>query len=239
MNYSKSILIAYFLFICGGMFAQISFGKITYERKSNLFKRFKDEQTQRWIGEKNKTKIDQFELVFNDTMSVFKPMEMEFRDELSWATNKNSVQQNFHTGERISIYSVWGEGVYVKDSIKHRTWKITDSKRKICGYDCRKAIWEPNDSTRIYAWFSEEIMPPVGPETFTDLPGAILGLATEDGGVIYFAKKVEVVKLDLSKEQIKLGKNKAVSELETKEKLAKQFGSRPESKWFLEDLFLW
>jgi GLPGLI family protein len=46
------------------------------------------------------------------------------------------------------------------------------------------------DSSKIYAWFSNEILPSVGPEGFCGLPGAILGLATEDGGVIYFAKTV-------------------------------------------------
>lgn len=239
MSYIKYVLALTWMSSVTFLSAQIHAGKITYERKSNLFKRFKDEQTQRWIGEKNKTKIDEFVLFFNDSLSVFRPVEQEFRDELAWATNKNSVEQNFRTGKRLSIYSVWGEGVVVEDSVKHRTWKITDSKRKISGYECRKAIWVANDSTRIYAWFSEEIIPSVGPETFTGLPGAILGLATEDGGVIYFAKKVEVLTPDFGLERIKLGKAKALSEEATKIKLAKQFGSRPESKWFLEDLFFW
>ena len=75
-----------------------------------------------------------------------------------------------------------------------REWKITESKRKLGGYMCRKAIWEPNDSTRIYAWFSTDIVPSVGPEGFYGLPGAILGLATEDGGIIYFATEVEALK---------------------------------------------
>ncbi|MCX6292662.1 MAG: hypothetical protein NT126_13025 [Bacteroidetes bacterium] len=37
-----------------------------------------------------------------------------------------------------------------------------------------------------------------GPESFVGLPGAILGLATEDGSVIYFAKNVEAVKQELN-----------------------------------------
>jgi GLPGLI family protein len=50
-----------------------------------------------------------------------------------------------------------------------------------------------NDSTRIYAWFSVDIVPSIGPEGFEGLPGAILGLATEDGSVIYFAKEVKAM----------------------------------------------
>jgi GLPGLI family protein len=86
---------------------------------------------------------------------------------------------------------MWGNAIYVKDSMDSRKWKITENKRIISGYNCRKAIWEMNDSTRIYAWFAAEIVPSFGPEGFEGLPGAILGLATEDGGVIYFAKEVK------------------------------------------------
>ncbi len=85
---------------------------------------------------------------------------------------------------------MWGNETFLRDTMDNRKWKVTESKRKISGYMCRKAIWEMNDSTRIYAWFSPDIVPTIGPEGFGELPGAILGLATEDGGVIYFAKEV-------------------------------------------------
>ena len=90
---------------------------------------------------------------------------------------------------------LWGNSAYIKDSMDQRQWKITESKRNISGYMCRKAVWEMNDSTRIYAWFSPDIVPSIGPEGFQGLPGAILGMATEDGGVVYFAKSIETVPL--------------------------------------------
>ena len=89
---------------------------------------------------------------------------------------------------------MWGTTTYVKDSITERQWKVTDSKRKIAGYLCRKAMWEMNDSTRIYAWFSTDLVPSVGPEGFGGLPGTILGLANEEGTIIYFAKEVKLMK---------------------------------------------
>ncbi|RME18774.1 MAG: hypothetical protein D6799_02540, partial [Bacteroidetes bacterium] len=49
-----------------------------------------------------------------------------------------------------------------------------------------------NDSSRIYAYISTQIAAPVGPESFCGLPGAVLGLATEDGGIVYFAKSVSL-----------------------------------------------
>lgn len=218
---------------------QITAGKITYERKTNLFKRFKDPNMVKWIGEKNKTKIESFELYFNDSLSVFVPVDVVGKDELSWTTNKNTVSQNLKQGTRFSILNVWGENLYVQDSTVKREWKITESKRKIGKYECRKAIWVVNDSTRIYAWFSDEIIPSVGPETFTGLPGAILGVATEDGGVIYFAKTVEVLTPNFEEISPKVGKNKTLTAEELRAKLVKQFGSRPEMKEYIEDLFMW
>lgn len=217
----------------------ITSGKITFERKTNLLKRFKDANTQRWLGENNKTKIDKFDLYFNDSLSLFMPSDQYAKDELSWATNKNTVYQNMHSRSRLSIMTVWGENLYVQDSTVRRTWKITDSKRTIGKYECRKAVWEPNDSTRIYAWYSDQIVPSVGPETFTGLPGAILGVATEDGGVIYFAKTVEAMTPDFEKLAPKTGKNKPSSQAELRTKLEKQFTSRPEMRGYIEDLFMW
>lgn len=219
--------------------AQITSGKITFERKTNLFKRFKDPNMKTWLGDENKTKVDKFELYFNDSMSLFMPTDVYGRDDLSWATNKNTVYQNANQRSRLSILSVWGENLYVQDSMVKRTWKITDSKRTIGKYECRKAIWVVNDSTRIYAWYSDEIIPSVGPETFTGLPGAILGVATEDGGVIYFAKSVEVMTPDFKTLAPKIGKNKPSTAAELRTKLEKQFASKPEMKGYIEDLFMW
>ena len=220
-------------------YAQITSGKITYERKTNLLKRFKDPEMIRWLGDQNKQKTDMFELYFNDSISIFKPQEQSGEDPLNWATNHNTVYQNFSRNERLSILSVWGENLYVKDSTVQRIWKITDSKRKIGKYECRKAIWEFNDTTRIYAWFSDEIVPSIGPETFTGLPGAILGLANEDGGIIYFAKTVEILEPNMSELSPKIGKNKTASAKELRAKLEEKFGSRPEMNGFIIDLFMW
>lgn len=116
----------------------------------------------------------------------------------------------------------------VSDTVRSFKWKITESKRNICGYQCRKAIWQANDSTRIYAWFCTEINPSIGPESFVGLPGAILGLATEDGGVIYFAKSVEVVKPEPTTLLQKKSKQKIYKAAELKAQLEKDFGKE---KW--------
>lgn len=237
---SKAVALLSIVFLCGGeSFAQITSGKIVFERKTNLYKKFKDDDVKEWLKEEDKSKVDMFELYFNDSVSVFKPQESDLKERMSWATSKNTVYQNFNTNSTLNIKSVWGEALYVQDTLKKREWKITDSKRVISGYNCRKAIWKMNDSTRIYVWYTDDIVPNVGPETFCGLPGAILGLATEDGGVIYFAKSVEITKPLVETLLPKTGRNKIYTTAELKTKLEKDFGKNPWGKAMIRDLFSW
>lgn len=188
--FTKSICL-FFVFNCTlSLSGQIKSGVILFERKTNLLKKYKTPESQRWLrGEK--TKIDRFNLYFNPEKSIFLPDESTIPSKADWATSKNTVLQDFTTGERINVYNLFGDRKTVKDEIIKRTWKITERKRFIAGYECRRAIWQKNDTTRIYAWYTDQILPSTGPETFNGLPGTILGLATEDGGVVYFAKKIE------------------------------------------------
>lgn len=211
---------------CG---AQINHAKIIYERKTNLYKKFKDRDIKDWIKEEDKIKIDFFELFICDTFSVFKPQESELRDRYGWATSRNTVYQDFNRNNRYLIKPIWGEELHLTDTLFKRRWQITESTRKIAGYNCRKAVWKANDSTRIYAWFSYDISPSTGPESFYGLPGTILGLATEDGGVVYFAKKIELIKPEPAT-FIKPKKKKIYTIPELKAQLSEQYGKE---KWFI------
>lgn len=216
------------LLFTGVCYGQISSAKITYERKTNLYKKFKSHDVQNWIDESDKIKIEYFELYVTDTCSLFKPQESELREKYGWATSKNTVYQNFNHGTRYLIKTIWGEELHLTDSLFKRSWQITESTRNIVGYNCRKAIWQANDTTRIYAWFSYDILPSTGPESFNGLPGTILGLATEDGGVVYFAKKVDIIKPEQT--DLAVSKKKKIYTIpELKDQLTKQYGKE---KWF-------
>ena len=188
-HFIKNILILTLVLNTNINLGQITHGVILYERKTNLLKKYKSPESQRWLrGEK--VKIDRFNLHFSPNKSIFMPVESAVPSKADWATSKNTVLQDFEKNERVSIYNLFGDRKTVKDEIVKRTWKITERKRNIAGYSCRRAIWSKNDSTRIYAWYTDQITSSTGPETFNGLPGTILGLATEDGGVVYFAKIV-------------------------------------------------
>lgn len=218
--------------------SQIKSGKITYERKTNLYKKFKNNgDVKEWLKEEDKNKLDVFELYFNDSLSVFKPQESDLVERMSWSTNKNSVYQNRKTNKRLTIKTIWGEQFLLDDTLRMSKWKITENKRNVCGYQCRKAILNENDTTRLYAWFCSELDATIGPESLGGLPGVILGLATEDGGVIYFAKTVEIIKPTLEVLLPKKTKEKLYKTAELKAQITKDFGKEKWGKMMIYNQF--
>ena len=183
--------------------AQITSGKIIYERRTNLKKTVGDNpRAKQFFTEENKIRKENFELTFNETSSVFEFIENEDEEVggmMKYLTQRNKVYQNLEDKEFFMIMNSWGQPMHLKDSLSQIKWKITENKRKFAGHMCRKAVWEQNDSTRIYAWFSPNIVPSVGPEGFYGLPGAILGLATENGAIVYFATEIKEVAVDAAK----------------------------------------
>jgi GLPGLI family protein len=239
MNHFIKYLVSFiFLFNIQLTNGQITHGVILFERKTNLLKKYDSPESQRWLrGEK--VKIDRFNLHFSPEKSIFLPLESAVPSKTDWATSKNTVVQDFEKEERICVYSLFGESKVVKDNIVERNWKITERKRNIAGYSCRRAIWNKNDSIRIYAWYTDQLIPSTGPETFNGLPGTILGLATEDGGVVYFAKLVQekYQNVDELISEIKI-KNFS-TEKELKDELIKKSKSNPWMSRVVAYLFEW
>jgi GLPGLI family protein len=217
----------------------ISSGKIIFERRTNLEKRFNDQRMKRFVTEANKIRIESFQLAFNDTSSYFAVVPSNEPEEMAWLTTKNAYYQNLNESSQLMMLAVFGQNVYVQDSLPQRIWKITEGKRNICGYECRKAIYQKNDSTRIYAWYATSLVPSIGPEGFCGLPGTILGVATEDGGIIYFAKKVEFIQPKSDQLVSTAAKNKAVTLKELKADIEKKYGSQPWGRRMFDDLFRW
>lgn len=237
----KTILFAFFIFLEFSGNAQFyEAGTIYYTRRTNLQKRFTDQRMKRFVNEDNKIKNDRFSLFFNDTISVFKYIAPNTQEDMAWLTSKNEYYQYLTPNKQLTIFQFFGSQVYVKDSLPERPWKITDSKRTICGFNCRKAIYQKNDSTRIYAWYAPNIVPSIGPEGFCGLPGAILGIATEDGGIIYFADKVDFSMAPTNEAlAVEIGKNKLFTLKELREKLEKDYGNTPWGKRMFDDMFRW
>lgn len=232
-----------FLIITTWSYGQVmQSGEIVFEKRTNLEKRFEGTQTMGNSKEWMKTpKTDEFVLYFTDSTSLFQPIMPEVGDEdREWATMKNTTFQNFNSNKLEREFSYYGSKIYLLDSIKRREWIITENRRNIAGYDTKQALWIANDSTRIYAWYAEQIKPSVGPESFSGLPGAILGLALEDGGVVYFAKEVKPLsKPNFAKEMPK-GRAKDYYNQENLRKYVIELSSgRGTGGRMQDDIFVW
>jgi GLPGLI family protein len=221
------------------LFGQIHSGTIQYERKTNLHKKYPDmvENFEKW--EVPKIKTDLFTLNFNDTLAHFGPSIDATSSYMSYWTRSNSYLDQLNTKKRLIRFDVSGEYLFVEDTLPKRNWKITDQKRMIANYNCRKAIWQKDDTTRIYAWFTEAIFPEIGPEGITGLPGAILGLATEDGSVVYFAQSVESKTIEIEQLQLPVKRKNVMTLQAFKEKITKIFENSDWGKGIIKDLLRW
>ncbi len=240
---SKFIAVIAFLFLTTLTFSQvITSGEIVFEKRTNLEKRYEGSEmmgrSKDWMKEPKK---DEFVLYFTDSTSLFKPIVPEVGDEdREWATMKNTTYQNLNSNRLEREFSYYGSKIYMLDSLKKREWIITENVRTIAGFKTKQALWIANDSTRIYAWYAEQIRPSVGPESFNGLPGAILGLALEDGGVVYFAKDVKPLsKKNIEKEMPK-GKTKDYhSSVELRKIVLELFSGARSGGRVLDDVFVW
>lgn len=215
-------------------------GEILYERRTNLEKRYEGMEKNRWMrGDLKKPMVEEFMLYFTDSTALFKPILPEVPDEREWATMKNTSYQNLNSGILEQEFSFWGTKVYMKDSVKDKEWIITGNKREIAGYKCRQAMWEANDSTRIYAWYADELIASFGPETFNGLPGVMLGLAIEDGGVVYFAKEVKPLNTDIKKEAPKGKAKEYYTEEELRSLIRERFTDWGLVDRIMFDMFVW
>jgi len=234
------IIIVLALVFSGQVYGQVMMrGKIMFERRTNLYKQFDDERMRKMIDEKNKIKIDNFALYFNDSVSTFNYVAPEAGDPMSWMTMKNSVYMNWAENKREVFYDFWGTSIILQDSMVNRQWKITDKTRTIAGYECTRAIWQKNDTTRIYAWFTTDIAPTVGPEVIGGLPGAVLGLATEDGGIVYFATSVEKVVPTAEQLARPKTKGKEYTPVALRQELTEKMKGEPYANRVIDGIFYW
>jgi GLPGLI family protein len=134
-------------------------------------------------------------LEFGNNKTLYMPNE----DELSqnWLINTNPMLNQFNTiftdiNTKICVDQkmVFGETYLIKDNTRKIKWKITDETREIAGYMCRRANGIYLDSVYIVAFYTTRIPVAGGPESFSGLPGMILGIALPHENVTWFATKV-------------------------------------------------
>lgn len=133
-------------------------------------------------------------LTFSKDKSLFTPIADEtntnsYANDPAIAQN-NTVFNDILNGTSITRKNAFEDYFLVKDSTRKINWKITDETRDILGYTCRRANAIILDSVYVVAFYTDEIVVSSGPESFTGLPGMILGVALPHDNITWFATKV-------------------------------------------------
>jgi GLPGLI family protein len=175
-------------------------GRIEYEKRMNvhaLIDAMNDgggDNAWRDLFKKStpKFKNSYFELRFNNYTTLYAPGRENPENNRAWqsAAEENVIYAELDKQEGTAQKRVFEQLFLVKDSTRQIRWKITDESRKIAGFDCRRANAIVMDSIYVVAFYTDAIITPGGPESFSGLPGMILGLAIPHEHITWFATKV-------------------------------------------------
>jgi GLPGLI family protein len=187
----------------------IAKGKIEFEKQLNLHK----EIDESWDdGEDNiwkqnmkkmlpKVQTTYYDLFFDDSRTLYKvgkdapPTMQKVPDWMQDKSLENIILNDVKEQKTITQKSVFEDVYLIKDSIRKIDWRITSDTRTIAGIECRKAIGKIMDSVYVIAFYTDLITTSGGPESFTGLPGMILGVAIPRINTTWFATKVELIQV--------------------------------------------
>lgn len=197
------------LFAAGTVRAQsnsifIPHGRIEFQRSVNVYAQMQqtmEEGDEQWVDLMKKManhfRTSYFDLYFTGNKTLYKPgRESDDKQLFNFWTppaQDNTVFADLDTRKAISRKNVFEQGFLVEDSLRTIKWKITDETRNIAGFTCRRANAIIMDSIYVVAFYTDEILAEGGPESFTGLPGMILGVSLPHNHVSWMATKVEAV----------------------------------------------
>lgn len=138
-------------------------------------------------------KILKSTLTFSDNKTLFTPVaETENNMGMfgSGPEQPNITYTDLLATTFITEKNFFEETFLIKDSTRKINWKLTSEMRDIAGYECRRANAIIMDSVYVVAFYTDKIPVSGGPESFTGLPGMILGVALPHENITWFAKTV-------------------------------------------------
>ena len=181
-------------------------GSIEFEKSVNMHAQIK-----KMINKNNETfylpAFDQYKksqpqfktmkstLSFSKDKTLYAPVAGEpaprsFFSDLPAANQHSIIYTDLSTSKSTAQKNVYEELFLVTDSTRKINWKLTSETRDIAGYNCRRANALIMDSIYVVAFYTDEIPVSGGPESFTGLPGMILGVALPHENITWFAKMV-------------------------------------------------
>ncbi|SDE48023.1 GLPGLI family protein [Mucilaginibacter pineti] len=215
MKHILIFIICFFVLSGNMLFAQnkhfTTTGTIEFEKSINMFALLKKEMSGNDDGfmqsayDSYKKTQPQFKklkstLAFGDNKTLYTPIEPEASRGSFFSTpmaeQTNTIFTDLATGTSACQKKVFEEVFLVKDSTRKINWKITSETREIAGFTCRRANAVILDSIYVVAFYTDDIAVSGGPESFTGLPGMILGAAIPHENISWFATKVNEIAVD-------------------------------------------
>lgn len=199
--------------------------KVEYEKTVYVHQLAKeiDQGWYDWIKDKlPAANLSYFDFVSDGDQSLYKPgreVASNRRGFMDISETKNQVHTSYKTGRVTSLKPVFEETFLVEDSLARIKWKLTADTRIIAGYECRKAVGILDDSVGVFAFYTDEIMVPGGPESIHGLPGLILGMGIPRLHATWFATKVEVNGVNTAAVKPPAGKSKKTNKINLHQQL--------------------
>ncbi len=247
----KHILFIFFAIASIKVTAQqvfITKGKIEFEKQLNMHKEIDEswDEGNDNIWKQNMKKMlpkiqnTYFDLYFSEEKTLYKvgrDAPQGFQKVPDWMmdrTTDNIICNDLKQGQTISQKNVFESNFLIVDSLRKIDWRITSDTRTIAGIECRKAIGKIMDSVYVIAFYTDIIQCSGGPESFTGLPGMILGIAVPRINTTWFATKIQLIDIkETDLVQPKKGKKSNYADLQEQlKKSTKDWGRNgPRNIW--------
>jgi GLPGLI family protein len=142
----------------------------------------------------------QEELFFNETASLYKPVE---DDEEDMEAESGGMRMRFRrpqgvyysdqaAAKSIMQQDVMGKKYLVEDSLTILPWKLGTETKTILGLACKQALYHDEERKQdVVAWYTDKLRPFLGPERYNSLPGAVLQIDINAGELVITALKIE------------------------------------------------
>lgn len=169
-------------------------GTVEYERTQNIMATFNhDPRLQGYVdktGSEIYTSFFTLTILPDQTLYQFSKNNGRYNQFPEMPADINTVYYDLKNKKKVVQKNINGKEYTITNEARNLEWKLTDERRTIAGYDCRRANTLLFDSIYVVAFFCDKFIPQVGPESFGGLPGLILGLAIPNEHISWFAKKV-------------------------------------------------
>jgi GLPGLI family protein len=167
------------------------------------------------------------QLYFDNSVSRYGDSEerAEPEDEgWSWRRDQYSIRRDFAAGTMQDVIELLGKVMIIEDSLRFPAWKVKNDLKEVAGHVCMNATWRDTlKQQTIDVWFALDLPGEFGPERLGGLPGVILEVDVNNGGMVMVADKIQRLPKGKLLEHPKKPKGKKVKESAYFERLKEHF----------------